>query len=219
MANDGRGDKAALAELDMFRKDVGSFVRLYDFMSQIINYGDPELEKKQIYLRNLSRYIQPNTYNTPIDLSDVVLVNVKQIDRGKTDIGLGVRTGLHGVTAAGSGEKRDPTMVAFHQVLDRLNDLFGSEDFTEGQKVSFLQALLHTLLDDAALVQQAKVNSPTQFVESPDFDEAVNIAVADNQGAHQKMSDYFFSNAPGREKLIADIANWFREVVAAGTAG
>ena len=219
MANDGRGDKAALAELDMFRKDVGSFVRLYDFMSQIINYGDPQLEKKQIYLRNLNRYIQPNTYNTPIDLSDVVLVNVKQIDRGKTDIGLGVRTGLHGVTAAGSGEKRDPTMVAFHQVLDRLNDLFGSEDFTEGQKVSFLQALLHTLLDDAALVQQAKVNSPTQFVESPDFDEAVNIAVADNQGAHQKMSDYFFSNAPGREKLIADIANWFREVVAAGTAG
>jgi type I restriction enzyme, R subunit len=44
--NGGEGDKAELAELDMFRKDVGSFVRLYDFMSQIIDYGDPELEKK-----------------------------------------------------------------------------------------------------------------------------------------------------------------------------
>ena len=54
----GEGDKAALAELDMFRKDVGSFVRLYDFMSQIIDYGDPELEKKQIYLRLLDRFIQ-----------------------------------------------------------------------------------------------------------------------------------------------------------------
>ncbi len=52
--NGGEGDKAALAELDMFRKDVGSFVRLYDFMSQIINYGDAELEKKQIYLRLLT---------------------------------------------------------------------------------------------------------------------------------------------------------------------
>ena len=57
--NGGEGDKAALAELDMFRKDVGSFVRLYDFMSQIIDYGDPALEKKQIYLRNLDRVIQP----------------------------------------------------------------------------------------------------------------------------------------------------------------
>ncbi len=207
-------DQAALAELDMFRKDVGTFVRLYDFMSQIVNYGD-ELEKKQIYLRNLNRYIQPNTYNTPIDLSDVVLVNVKQIDRGKTDIGLGVPIGLRGVTAAGSGQKRDPKMVAFQAVLDRLNDLFGSEDFTEGQKVSFLEALLRTLLDDPDLVQQAKVNSAKQFGESPDFDDAVTGAVADNQGAHGKMSDYFYTNAPGRADLIADIAKWFHAVVEA----
>lgn len=217
MANGGQGDKAELAELDMFRKDVGSFVRLYDFMSQIVNYGDPELEKKQIFLRWLSRVIQPGTYNVPIDLSDVVLVNVKQIDRGKTDIGLGVPVGLRGMTAAGSGEKRDPKMVAFQQVLDRLNELFGSEDFTDGQKASFLEALLGTLLADPALVQQAsaKGNSAKQFGESPDFDEAVTEAVADNQGAHQKMSDYFFGSAPGRAALISDIAKWFYEVVTA----
>ena len=211
--NGGEGDKPALAELDMFRKDVGSFVRLYDFMSQIINYGDPELEKKQIYLRNLERVIQPENYTSPIDLSDVVLKQVKQVDRGRVNIGLGARVGLSGVTAAGSGEKRDPKMVAFQQVLDRLNDLFGSEDFTESQKVSFLEALLRTLLDDVSLVQQAKVNSPRQFVESPDFDDAVTGAVADNQGAHEKMSDYFFTNAPGRTHLISDIAKWFHHVV------
>jgi type I restriction enzyme R subunit len=217
MANGGQGDKAELAELDMFRKDVGSFVRLYDFMSQIVNYGDPELEKKQIFLRWLSRVIQPGTYNVPIDLSDVVLINVKQLDRGKTDIGLGVPVGLRGMTAAGSGEKRDPKMVAFQQVLDRLNELFGSEDFTDGQKVSFLEALLGTLLEDPTLVQQASAtgNSAKQFGESPDFDEAVTEAVADNQGAHQKMSDYFFGSAPGRAALISDIAKWFYEVVAA----
>ena len=211
--NGGEGDKPALAELDMFRKDVGSFVRLYDFMSQIIDYGDPMLEKKRIYLRNLERVIQPDNYTAPIDLSDVVLKKVKQIDRGRIDIGLGMRVGLSGMTAAGSGEKRDPKMVAFQQVLDRLNELFGSEDFTESQKVSFLEALLRTLLDDAALVQQAKVNSAKQFVESPDFDDAVTGAVVDNQGAHEKMSDYFFTSAPGRSHLVSDIAKWFYQVV------
>jgi type I restriction enzyme, R subunit len=211
--NGGEGDKAALAQLDMFRKDVGSFVRLYDFMSQIIDYGDPGLEKKQIYLRHLERVIQPDNYTAPIDLSDVVLKHVKQIDRGRVDIGLGVRVGLTGITAAGSGLKRDPKMVAFDQVLARLNDLFGSEDFTESQKVSFLEALLRTLLDDEALVQQAKVNSAKQFVESPDFDDAVTGAVADNQGAHAKLSDYFFTNAPGRSHLVSDIAKWFYQVV------
>ena len=95
-----------------------------------------------------------------------------------------------------------------------LNDLFGSEDFTQSQKVSFLEALLRTLLDDHALVQQAKVNSAKQFVESPDFDDAVTGAVADHQGAHEKMSDYFFTNAPGRTHLMSDIAKWFYQVVA-----
>lgn len=211
--NGGEGDKAALAELDMFRKDVGSFVRLYDFMSQIIDYGDPELEKKQIYLRALEAVIRPDNYTAPIDLSGVALQQVKQIDRGRADIGFGTRVGLKGISAAGSGESRDPTMVAFQVVLDRLNDLFGSEDFTEGQKVSFIETLLRTLLDDDSLIQQARVNTPKQFTESPDFDDAVTGAVADNQGAHQKMSDYFFTNSPGRAHLISDIAKWFYQVV------
>ncbi len=207
--NDGRGDKAALDELDMFRKDVGTFVRLYDFMSQIIDYGDPELEKKSIFLRLLERHIQPHNYTAPIDLSDVQLIAVKQVDKGKTDISLGDKVGLMGATAAGSGTKKDPKMVAFDAVLDRLNDLFGNEDFTQSQKVSFLEALLRTLLDDEELVQQARVNTPKQFVESPDFDDAVTGAVADNQGAHNKMADYFFTNAPGREQLVSSIAKAF----------
>ena len=212
--NGGEGDKAVLAELDMFRKDVGSFVRLYDFMSQIVDYGDPELEKKQIYLRHLERVIQPTNYSAPIDLSDVTLLAVKQVDKGQVDISLGDRVGLVGTTGAGSGQKRDPKMVAFAVVLDRLNDLFGNEDFTQGQKVSFLEAVLRELLENQDLVQQAKVNTARQFAESPDFDYAVTGIVAENQGAHNKMSDYFFTNAPGRQRLISDIAKWFYEVVA-----
>lgn len=73
-------------------------------MSQIIDYGDPELEKKQIYLRLLDRVIHAENYTAPIDLSDVVLKQVKQIDSGRIDIALGVRVGLYRVTAAGSGE-------------------------------------------------------------------------------------------------------------------
>ncbi|GAA4737235.1 DEAD/DEAH box helicase family protein [Gordonia alkaliphila] len=212
--NGGEGDKAELAVLDMFRRDVGSFVRLYDFMSQIIDYGDPELEKKQIYLRHLERVIQPENYTAPIDLSDVVLKQVKQVDQGKTDISLGAKVGLTGITGTGSGERRDPTLVALQQVLDRLNDLFGSEDFSQAQKLSFVEALLRTLLNDADLVQQAKVNTAKQFTESPDFEFAVTGAVADNQGAHAKMSDFFFSNTPGRTHLMSDIAKWFYRVVA-----
>lgn len=215
VANGGKGDKSAIDELDMIRKDVGTFVRLYDFMSQIIDFGDADLEKKSIYLRLLERQIQPSNYTAAIDLSDVTLLAVKQVDQGATDIGLGQPAGLAGMTAAGSSTKRDPKMVAFQLVIDRLNDLFGNEDFTQGQKMSFLEALMRTLLEDQGLVQQAKVNSAKQFAESPDFDDAVTGAVADNQGTHNKMADYFFTSAPGRTDLVASIAKAFYEFAAA----
>ncbi|AXT86260.1 restriction endonuclease subunit R [Aeromicrobium sp. A1-2] len=215
IANSGSGDKPLIDELDMFRKDVGTFIRLYDFMSQIIDFGDPDLEKKSIYLRLLEPKIQPHNYTAPLDLSDVSLLGVKQVDRGKTDIGLVEANGLKGLTAAGSGAKRDPKLVAFQVVIDRLNDLFGNEDFTTGQKVSFLEALLRTLLDDEGLVQQAKVNTAQQFADSPDFDDAVVDAVADNQGSHNKMADYFFTNGPGRIELVGSIAKAFYEYATA----
>ena len=50
-------DKLALDELQLFRKDVGTFLRQYDFLSQIVNYEDPSLEKLSIYLRHLAPVI------------------------------------------------------------------------------------------------------------------------------------------------------------------
>ncbi len=90
--------------------------------------------------------------------------------------------------------RRTPRWSLLQQVLDRLNDLFGAEDFTESQKVSWLEGLLQGPAGRTpTLVKQAKVNSKKQFLESPDFDDAVVGAVADNQGAHNKMADYFTS--------------------------
>ncbi|MGC7358366.1 hypothetical protein RA989_21190 [Mycobacteroides abscessus subsp. massiliense] len=45
---------------------------------------------------------------------------VTQIDRGRVDIGLGNGAKLSGVTAAVSGEEREPKMVAFQQISARL---------------------------------------------------------------------------------------------------
>jgi hypothetical protein len=65
------GDKLALDELQLFRKDVGTFIRQYDFLSQIVNYEDPSLEKLSIYLRHLAPVISTEQLNHEIDLSTV----------------------------------------------------------------------------------------------------------------------------------------------------
>src|SRR5690606_10957544 len=40
-------------QLDLFRKNLMSFVRLYEFLSQIIPYEDRELEQLCVFARNL----------------------------------------------------------------------------------------------------------------------------------------------------------------------
>jgi len=205
-------DRAELDALLIFRKDLGTFVRVYDFMSQIVDYGSADLEKRSIFYRLFDKRLHDGTVKDEIDLSSLSLVAVRQVDRGKTDVDLGARVGLKGMTEAGSDSKKDPKLVALQEVIERLNELFGADDFTQSQPESFVRALIDRMLENGGLVQQAKVNSVKQFAESPDFDEAVVDAVADNQGAHNKIADYFFSGAPGRPVLILALAKAFHEL-------
>ncbi|WP_440907533.1 type I restriction endonuclease subunit R [Candidatus Pelagibacter sp.] len=44
-----------------FRLKVASYIRLYSYLSQIINFSDVELEKKYIFYRYLSKKLRPKT--------------------------------------------------------------------------------------------------------------------------------------------------------------
>jgi type I restriction enzyme R subunit len=61
-----------------------------------------------------------------------------------------------------------------------MNDLFDAESFAESQIRELVQGLVQRLLADPSLINQTKVNSKKQFLESPDFQAAVTEAVADN---------------------------------------
>jgi type I restriction enzyme R subunit len=204
-------DKVTLNALDVFRKDVSTYVRLYDFMSQIVDYGDPYLEMLSIYLRLLERVIDDTSWAAEVDLSDVVLVGVKHTKGAAVDISLTGDGQLKGIGAAGTGTNKEPKYVALQVVIDKMNDLFGAESFTESQVEEFVQGLLQRLLAYPDLVKQTQVNSKKQFLESQDFQTAVTEAVVDNQGAHNTMADYFFSDGPGINGVILALADAFYE--------
>ncbi|MGF1646169.1 MAG: hypothetical protein ACFCVF_04515, partial [Kineosporiaceae bacterium] len=74
-----------------------------------------------------------------------------------------------------------------------------------------VEALLRTLLTDEALRRQARANTAKQFAESPDLRDSVLGAVADNQGAHNKRADYFFTAGVEVDRLMLDISRMFYE--------
>ncbi|QDW61350.1 type I restriction endonuclease subunit R [Oerskovia sp. KBS0722] len=212
-----RDDRAELDALDTFRKDVSTYVRLYDFMSQVVDYEDTDLEKRSIFLRLLERYIRPTTVTAEIDLSDVVLKKVKHTKATQIDISLGDGTGLRGVVAAGTGRTPDPVLIAFQIVIDRLNELFGAE-FSRSQVEGFVDTLGAVLLENEDLVGQARANSRAQFQESPDLKHAVIDAVLDNQESHNAIADYIASGHADSGQIILEVGSMLHAAVAASHA-
>jgi type I restriction enzyme R subunit len=205
--------KADQDTLDLFRKDLGTFVRLYDFTSQIIDYGDTELEKRSIFFRLLERQIRASNLAQPIDLSDVELSRIKQIDKGAAtlDLATGEARGLSGITAAGSAPPRDPRLVKMEEILARLNELFADEDFTPTQTTSWLEALLAALLENKILLDQARTNTRSQFVESPDLRDGVTAALLSNNAAHSRMLDRFTADGRLQVELIHGLGELIHE--------
>ncbi|MEQ6897716.1 type I restriction endonuclease [Microbacterium sp. KR10-403] len=197
------GDKATLEELDLFRKDVGSFVRLYDFLSQIVDYADTGLEKRALFLRLLAPRLTGHATSEPIDFSAVELTRIKQARSGDhtLDLDSGEAQPLHPL-GPGGGTARDPRMVRLAEILARINELFADEDFDASGIESWVQGVITVLGEDPQIRLQAAANSRKQFVESPDLSSAVTDAVLTNHDAHNSAVDFYFTHTEKQAALV-----------------
>ena len=73
--------------LEIFKKDLGTFVRFYEFMSQIVDYDNKELEKLSLYARNLRPMLRESLIiEDDIDLDNVVLSHYRLSEIRKQDL-------------------------------------------------------------------------------------------------------------------------------------
>jgi len=197
-------DKTKVAELDIFRKDVGTFVRLYDFLSQIIDFGDTDVEKHAVFFRLLIPHLRVGSGSERVDLSDVELAHIKQKETGKHSIDLaeGEVVPLMPTTAAGSKASRDPRKVLLDELIERLNKQFAGEEFRGDQVSSWTAALVEAMKTDGDLREQAEANSQDQFLSSPTLRDALLLAVAETHGAHSRMTELFNEKGAVEKAMI-----------------
>jgi type I restriction enzyme, R subunit len=207
-----RNDRAERELLELFRKDAGTFVRMYDFMSQVIDYGDTDLEKLCVYLRQLVRVIDVDRVAAEVDLSDLVLKRVKQIDRGKASITLGsVDVYLPAISGAGSGGvNQDPQLVRLGEVIARINDLFGGELGPE-EIEGFVKPVAAKAEETPGIADQIDNNAKDQFLDSRDLRESIIDAAFDVESAVGKLSGAAMGDDARAEKLIRIIGEFMWE--------
>ncbi len=196
-----KGDKAAIDALEVFRKDVATFVRLYEFLSQIINYGDTDLEGRAIFLRHLLPLIKAERLDEQIDLSGVRLTHYKLKGQGAQRLALDGGEKLAPPTAVGSGVARDPAKARLSEVIQRMNDLFEG-DLTEVDLLHFAHYVRDKMVESATLRQQAEANTKEQFALG-DFQQAMLKATATTLGNHGAMAKQVLANERTRQGFAA----------------
>lgn len=125
-------------EQDQFRKDLGTFLRIYDFLSQIIPYGDADLERRYVFGKNLMpRIAERSSGSSILELdSDVQLTHyrIQKLDEQSLDLGTGELVKLKPPSEAGSGKSQTDEQKKLAEIVSKMNDLFAG-DLTEADPV------------------------------------------------------------------------------------
>ncbi|MEJ1411898.1 MAG: DEAD/DEAH box helicase family protein [Candidatus Sedimenticola sp. (ex Thyasira tokunagai)] len=175
--------------LEIFKKDLGTFVRFYEFMSQIVDYDDKGLEKLSLYARNLRPMLRESIVDEDdIDLHNVVLSHYRLSKIRQQEINLKEDAGeyLTPGEGLGSAKAKDKKEEFLSQIINRLNELFITDQLTEKDLVNYAYTIRDKVSENDLVMKQIANNTPEQALLG-DFTKAIDDAVMDSSGAHQNQ--------------------------------
>jgi type I restriction enzyme, R subunit len=192
-ANDEAMMKTSQDELNaliLFKSDMGAFIRLYTFLSQIFDYGNTAIEKRAIFFKRLLPLLDFGREREGIDLSKVVLThhNLRNTGRQPMPLYNGPAPKLDPITEAGSGMIHDKLSAQLAEIIEKVNELFAG-DLSEHDKLVYVNNVIKgKLLESETLRQQAANNTREQFANSPDLKSELLNAIINALDAHTLMS-------------------------------
>jgi type I restriction enzyme R subunit len=209
IANADKTFKACKLEkdaLELFKKDLTTFVRFYEFISQIVDYDDKDLEKLSLFARNLGPLLREvSTDEDSFDLDNVALSHYRLSKIKQQNLGL-VQSGAEGLkpgTGLGTGVAKDKTEEFLSLVIQRLNDLFAGDDLTDDDMLNYARTVSDKVRENSRVMTQIDNNTREQAMLG-DFLQALDNAVLDSAEAHQKQQMRILTDSAKR-RPFADI--------------
>ena len=191
------------ATLDLFKKDLVTFTRLYEFLSQIIDYDDADLEKLWAFVKGLIPNLKTlEITKNDIDISQIELTHYKLHKQKEESIKLSGEEELKNGGEQGSAVARDPEKEFLSKIVEKMNSLFEG-NFTEDDVLSYARTISNKMKENDRVVQQV-INNTKEQAMLGGFEIALNDAVIDSLDIHQNMATQVLSKDKVREGL-ADI--------------
>ena len=185
--------------LDTFKRNLAAYVRLYEFVSQLVDFDDAELEKLSIYAAHLRPLLAEEQLDEDIDLSGLTLTHYRLAERRSQVLRLADADdgtdgqGLKGITGVGGHAPRDQKTEKLAEILGRLNDLFAADGLDQADVVTVVESVGNQLKKNQKVMDQVANNSYEQAMLG-DFPIAITDAVISSMATHQRAGERYLSD-------------------------
>lgn len=198
-------------KLILFKGNLAKYVRQYEYIAQIIDLGDPELEVLCGLARYLSKKLQ-GVSPDEVDLSGLQMTHFKLTEGDKLDNPLGSKDPggvLQPITGAGTREPRDKLRDFLAEIIEKLNELFG-EGIGDEDKIALARQVSEKLRANDVVMTQINNNSKDMAVQG-ELKDATVRAVLEARGAQKQMVDRLLSGPDALANFVSIMYDILKE--------
>jgi type I restriction enzyme, R subunit len=182
------------AQREEFRKALRDYTRAYALIAQIVDWGDPDLERLYQYGRVLLLRL-PGRPATSVDIGDADLSHFRLEYTGQHNVslagsGAGSGDGVARGFSDGGGGAREPEVKHLAEVIRELNERFGL-DLGTGDEILVYQQVLG-LVSDTEMQQVGLMNDEARFGQVAD--DRLDDIVAENAERNTEFMKLYFDN-------------------------
>ena len=186
---------------DEFRSKLRSFIRLYKFQSQIVDYTDTELEKLYTFCRFLYNELPRDSRDARVEFEDELALRYYRIEKTIEErIRLDNSGGEVSVPTETGTRSQEEDEIELSALVERINERLGTE-FTAADEL-FLQQVKEDALDDESLQQSAQANTKGNFAYA--FDDKLTDMFIDRMDQNEDLFTKYIDDQEFRS-LVTDL--------------
>ena len=151
------------AKREEFREKLSGYVKVYAFLSQIVPYADPDLEKLYSYGRFLLPHLPIDRETTIVKVGDEVALQYYRLERmfaGAIMVKEGEAQYIKSPSEVGTGKAKDEK-APLSEIIEVLNERFGTQ-FNEEDRL-FFQQIKERACGSEQVIQTAMANPLDKF--------------------------------------------------------
>lgn len=189
-------------QLMVFSGSLSKFVRNYEYIAQLLDFGDPHLEAFAGFARLLRKRLK-GIGSDQVDLAGLMLTHYRlRKDSALTGVASDVEPApyLDPITDNGMREAKDRQKAYLADLIDKLNNAFGT-DISEVDKVALAVHVSEKLRADDVVMAQVENNTKEQAMKANLPQAAVQIIVGAMQ-SHQAMATKLLSDESTRTLFL-----------------